>query len=161
MTRPKEAAKPLGTPEAARKKALSLLERRDYGSAELAAKLVEKGASPSDAEAAVARMVEYGFVNDENYAAMVARHYAAKGCGPARIREELRRRRLDRELWDAALDAAPENSEAAYTLFAAKMRGGCDKDAVRKASAALVRRGFSWEDVRAAAERYLSEMENT
>ena len=161
MTRPKEAAKPLGTPEATRKKALSLLERRDYGSAELAAKLVEKGASPSDAEAAVARMVEYGFVNDENYAAMVARHYAAKGCGPARIREELRRRRLDRELWDAALDAAPENSEAAYRLFAAKMRGGCDKDAVRKASAALVRRGFSWEDVRAAAERYLSEMENT
>ena len=161
MTRPKEAATPLGTPEAARKKALSLLERRDYGSAELAAKLVEKGASPSDAEAAVARMVEYGFVNDENYAAMVARHYAAKGCGPARIREELRRRRLDRELWDAALDAAPENSEAAYRLFAAKMRGGCDKDAVRKASAALVRRGFSWEDVRAAAERYLSEMENT
>ncbi|HIS67438.1 MAG TPA: regulatory protein RecX [Candidatus Scatomorpha merdipullorum] len=161
MTRPKEAAKPLGTPEAARKKALSLLERRDYGSAELAAKLVEKGASPSDAEAAVARMVEYGFVNDENYAAMVARHYAAKGYGQARIREELRRRRLDRELWDAALDAAPENSEAAYRLFAAKMRGGCDKDAVRKASAALVRRGFSWEDVRAAAERYLSEMENT
>ena len=161
MTRPKEAAKPLGTPEAARKKALSLLERRDYGSAELAAKLVEKGASPSDAEAAVARMVEYGFVNDENYAAMVVRHYAAKGFGPARIREELRRRRLDRELWDAALDAAPENSEAAYRLFAAKMRGGCDKDAVRKASAALVRRGFSWEDVRAAAERYLSEMENT
>lgn len=161
MTRPKEAAKPLGTPEAARKKALSLLERRDYGSSELAAKLVEKGASPSDAEAAVARMVEYGFVNDENYAAMVARHYAAKGCGPARIREELRRRRLDRELWDAALDAAPENSEAAYRLFAAKMRGSCDKDAVRKASAALVRRGFSWEDVRAAAERYLSEMENT
>ena len=153
MTRPKEAAKPLGTPEAARKKALSLLERRDYGSAELAAKLVEKGASPSDAESAVARMVEYGFVNDENYAAMV--------YGQARIREELRRRRLDRELWDAALDAAPENSEAAYRLFAAKMRGGCDKDAVRKASAALVRRGFSWEDVRAAAERYLSEMENT
>ena len=161
MTRPKEAAKPLGTPEAARKKALSLLERRDYGSAELAAKLVEKGASPSDAEAAVARMVEYGFVNDENDAAMVVRHYAAKGFGPARIREELRRRRLDRELWDAALDAAPENSEAAYRLFAAKIRGGCDKDAVRKASAALVRRGFSWEDVRAAAERYLSEMENT
>ena len=161
MTRPKEAAKPLGTPEAARKKALSLLERRDYGSAELAAKLVEKGASPSDAESAVARMVEYGFVNDENYAAMVARHYAAKGFGPARIREELRRRRLDRELWDAALDAAPENSEAAYRLFAAKIRGGCDKDAVRKVPAALVRRGFSWEDVRAAAERYLSEMENT
>lgn len=161
MTKPAGSAASLSTPEAVRRKALALLERRDYGTAELTEKLVEKGAERADAEAAAARMVEYGFINDENYAAMVARHYAAKGYGPARIREELRRRRLDRELWDAALDAAPENSEAAYRLFAAKMRGGCDKDAVRKASAALVRRGFSWEDVRAAAERYLSEMENT
>ena len=161
MTRPKEAAKPLGTPEAARKKALSLLERRDYGSEELKAKLIEKGASPSDAEVAVARMVQYGFVNDENYAAMVARHYAARGYGPGRIREELRRRRLGRELWDAALEEAPSDADAAYALFRAKMRGGSDKDAVRKASAALIRRGFSWDDVRAAAERCLAEMEET
>ena len=161
MTKPAGSAAPLSTPEAVRRKALALLERRDYGAAELTEKLVEKGAERADAEAAAARMVEYGFINDENYAAMVARHYAAKGCGPARIREELRRRRLDRELWDAALDAAPENSEAAYRLFAAKMRGGCDKDAVRKASAALIRRGFSWDDVRAAAERCLAEMEET
>lgn len=149
------------TAEEARKKALSLLERRDYGSEELKAKLIEKGASPSDAEAAVARMVQYGFVNDENYAAMVARHYAARGYGPGRIREELRRRRLGRELWDAALEEAPSDADAAYSLFRAKMRGGSDKDAVRKASAALIRRGFSWDDVRAAAERCLAEMEGT
>ena len=149
------------TAEEARKKALSLLERRDYGSEELKAKLIEKGASPSDAEVAVARMVQYGFVNDENYAAMVARHYAARGYGPGRIREELRRRRLGRELWDAALEEAPSDADAAYALFRAKMRGGSDKDAVRKASAALIRRGFSWDDVRAAAERCLAEMEET
>ena len=148
------------TPDEARKKALSLLERRDYGSAELTAKLIEKGAEPSDAEAAVARMVEYGFVNDENYAAMVARHYAAKGYGPARVREELKKRKLDRELWDTALDEMPDNSDAAYALFASKLRGASDRDAVRKASAALIRRGFGWDAVKAAAERYLAEMEN-
>lgn len=148
------------TPDEARKKALSLLERRDYGSAELTAKLIEKGAEPSDAEAAVARMVEYGFVNDENYAAMVARHYAAKGYGPARVREELKKRKLDRELWDAALEEMPDNSDAAYALFASKLRGASDRDAARKASAALIRRGFGWDAVKAAAERYLAEMEN-
>ena len=148
------------TPDEARKKALSLLERRDYGSAELTAKLIEKGAEPSDAEAAVARMVEYGFVNDENYAAMVARHYSAKGYGPARVREELKKRKLDRELWDAALEEMPDNSDAAYALFASKLRGASDRDAVRKASAALIRRGFGWDAVKAAAERYLAEMEN-
>ena len=105
-------------------------------------------------------MVEYGFINDENYAAMVARHYAAKGYGAARIRVELRRRRLGRELWDAALDAVPDNSDAAYRLFAAKMRGASGPDAARKASAALIRRGFGWDEVRAAMERYLAETEN-
>lgn len=160
MTKPAGSAAPLSTPEAVRRKALALLERRDYGAAELTEKLVEKGAERADAEAAAARMVEYGFINDENYAAMVARHYAAKGYGAARIREELRRRRLGRELWDAALDAVPDNSDAAYRLFAAKMRGASGPDAARKASSALIRRGFGWDEVRAAMERYLAETEN-
>lgn len=160
MTKPAGSAAPLSTPEAVRRKALALLERRDYGTAELTEKLVEKGAERADAEAAAARMVEYGFINDENYAAMVARHYAAKGYGAARIREELRRRRLGRELWDAALDAVPDNSDAAYRLFAAKMRGASGPDAARKANAALIRRGFGWDEVRAAMERYLAETEN-
>ena len=90
--------------ERAKARALRLLEKRDYSEAELAAKLVEKGDDPDSARAAAARMAELGFVNDENYAAMVVRHYAAKGYGRARIREELRRRKLPRELWDAALD---------------------------------------------------------
>ena len=91
------------TAEETRKKALSLLERRDYGSEELCAKLVEKGAGPDEARAAVRYMVRVGFIDDERYAAMVVRHYAAKGYGVGRVREELRRRKLDRELWDAAL----------------------------------------------------------
>ena len=160
MTKPAGSAAPLSTPEAVRRKALALLERRDYGTAELTEKLVEKGAERADAEAAAARMVEYGFINDENYAAMVARHYAAKGYGAARIREELRRRRLGRELWDAALDAVPDNSDAAYRLFAAKMRGPSGPHPARKAGAALIRRGFGRDEVRAAMERYLAETEN-
>ena len=93
--------------ERAKARALRLLEKRDYSKAELAAKLVEKGEDPAEAEAVSERMAELGFVNDENYAGMVVRHYAAKGYGRARIREELRRRRVPRELWDAALCELP------------------------------------------------------
>ena len=144
------------TAEETRKKALALLDRRDYGSAELCAKLVEKGAEPDDAALAVARMVELGFVNDSNYAAMVVRHYAAKGYGVSRVREELRRRKLDRELWDAA----PEPDDAVDTLLRSKMRGkGSDRDALRRAGAALMRRGFTWDAVKAATDRYMAEME--
>lgn len=148
------------TAEETRKKALSLLERRDYGSEELCAKLVEKGAESDEARAAVRYMVRVGFIDDERYAAMVVRHYAAKGYGVGRVREELRRRKLDRELWDAALAELPEPDETVDALLRAKLRGkAADRDTIRKAGAALVRRGFTWEAVKAATDRYLAEME--
>ena len=148
------------TAEETRKKALSLLERRDYGSEELCAKLVEKGAEPDEARAAVRYMVRVGFIDDERYAVMVVRHYAAKGYGAGRVREELRRRKLDRELWDAALAELPEPDETVDALLRAKLRGkAADRDTIRKAGAALVRRGFTWEAVKAATDRYLAEME--
>lgn len=148
------------TAEETRKKAFSLLERRDYGSEELCAKLVEKGAEPDEARAAVRYMVRVGFIDDERYAAMVVRHYAAKGYGVGRVREELRRRKLDRELWDAALAELPEPDETVDALLRAKLRGkAADRDTIRKAGAALVRRGFTWEAVKAATDRYLAEME--
>ena len=148
------------TPEETRKKALALLDRRDYGSEELCAKLVEKGAEPDEARAAVRYMVRVGFIDDERYAAMVVRHYAAKGYGVGRVREELRRRKLDRELWDAALAELPEPDETVDALLRAKLRGkAADRDTIRKAGAALVRRGFTWEAVKAATDRYLAEME--
>ena len=148
------------TAEETRKKALSLLERRDYGSEELCAKLVEKGAEPDEARAAVRYMVRVGFIDDERYAAMVVRHYAAKGYGVGRVREELRRRKLDRELWDAALAELPEPDETVDAQLRAKLRGkAADRDTIRKAGAALVRRGFTWEAVKAATDRYLAEME--
>ena len=148
------------TPEETRKKALALLDRRDYGSEELCAKLIEKGAEPDEARAAVRYMIRVGFIDDERYAAMVARHYAAKGYGAGRVREELRRRKLDRELWDAALAELPEPDETVDALLRAKLRGkAADRDTVRKAGAALVRRGFTWEAVKAATDRYLAEME--
>ena len=143
--------------ERAKARALKLLERRDYGEAELAAKLVEKGEEPEAAEQAAQRMVELGFVNDENYAGMVVRHYAAKGFGRQRIREELRRRRLPRELWDAALEELPDQTETADRLLETRLRGRAPEgDELRRACAYLLRRGFSWDEVREAAAR-LSE----
>ena len=70
---------------------MRLLERRDYGRDELAAKLVEKGFEAPEAAAAADRCVALGFINDENYAAMVARHYTTRGFGERRVLEELRR----------------------------------------------------------------------
>ena len=140
--------------ERAKARALRLLEKRDYSKAELAAKLVEKGEDPAEAGAVSERMAELGFVNDENYAGMVVRHYAAKGYGRARIREALRQRPVPRERWAAALCELSQRADTVERLLAAKLRGRAPEgDDLRRACAALIRRGFSWEEVSSAAKR--------
>ena len=76
----------------ARKRALRLLEKRDYSRKMLIDKLTEKGASDEEAAEVADWLCETGVVNDARYAELVVRHYARKGYGRRRITEELYRR---------------------------------------------------------------------
>ena len=129
--------------------------KRPHSEKELRDKLAQKGASEEDIETVVALCMDYGFVNDEEYAGMIVRHYAAQGYGPGRIRMELRRRGVPPELWDEALEELPEDTDAIDRLLAARMRGKdlSDRKERDKAANALFRKGYSWEDIRAAMER--------
>ena len=147
--------------EAAKKRALSLLEKRDYSRKMLLDKLTEKGASEPEATEICDWLCDLGVVDDARYAALAVRHYAAKGYGERRIRDELFRRGVPRELWDEALSQLPENDDAAYRLLCQKLRGwNGDPAGLQRAQGALLRRGFSWDDVRAALERFRSENED-
>ena len=125
--------------EAAKQKALSLLDRRDYSRAELLRKLDEKGYDAAAAEEAVDRLVYLGFVDDARYAPIVVRHYAAKGYGAQRIRGELQRRGIPKELWDTAMAEMPQQDETLDRLLRAGRSGGlvrlcrsCQRPAHRK-----------------------------
>ena len=147
--------------EAAKKRALSLLEKRDYSRKMLLDKLTEKGASEPEAAEICDWLCELGVVDDARYAALTVRHYAAKGYGERRIRDELFRRGVPRELWDEALAQLPETDDAAYRLLCQKLRGwDGDPAGLQRAQGALLRRGFSWDDIRAALERFRSENED-
>ena len=100
--------------------------------------------------------VDYGFVDDAEYAAMIVRHYAAMGYGPGRVRSELKRRGVPAPLWEEALTQLPEDTETIDRLLAARLRGrdASDRKERDKAAAALFRRGYSWEEIRAAMNRY-------
>ena len=127
--------------------------------AELKSKLIRKGEDEATAEYCAAWLCDNGLLDDESYAAAVTRHYAAKGYGPGRIRGELSRRGIDRELWDGALDQMPDNSGKLDKFIAARLKDPTDRDQVRKVTAALYRRGHSWEDIRAALRRFDVEPE--
>lgn len=140
----------------AKQRALKILERRDVSRKMLLDKLTEKGISNTDAEEVADWLCGLGVVNDERFAGLVVRHYAAKGYGRRRIRDELYRRGIDRELWDAALDELPETDDAVDRLLSVRLRGAGSSEALQRAQSYLLRRGYSWDEVCAATERYLS-----
>ena len=142
-----------------RQKALELLSRRPHSRKELKDKLLRRGIDEEDAEDCVAWLAEHGFLDDGEYAGAVARHYAAKGYGAGRVRSELQRRGIDRELAADTLSDLPDNSGKIDAFLARRLHDPSDREAVRKVSAALFRRGFSWEEIRAALRRFDSSIE--
>ena len=135
-------------------RALKLLGNRPFGERELYDRLVEKGETEQNAAATVAWLVELRLLDDGEYAAMVVRHCAAKGFGPRRVRDELYRRKIPRELWDEALDGLPEQDDMIDKLLRARLRSAePDRAELKRAAAALLRRGFGWDEIKEAVER--------
>jgi len=136
-----------------RDRALRILEIRDHSAKELTDKLVRKGETPEDAEACVAWLCELGFIDDERYAAALARRYTAKGYGAGRIRQELAKRGVDRALWEDALGALPEEKNELDRLVQANLGGLDDRKELKRFTDRLLRRGFTWSEIREALAR--------
>ena len=144
----------------AKEKALALLDRRDYSRAELLKKLTEKGEDETEAAEAVERLAELGFVDDSRYAPIIVRHYAAKGYGPQRVRQELQRRGIPKELWDEAMEQMPQQDDTIDRLLRSKLKSESpDRAELKKAQDFLLRKGYGWDEIKAALGRYNSEIE--
>lgn len=142
--------------EETKQRALRILERRDVSRKELITKLTAKGVSPEEAAEAADWLERLGVINDERYAGMVVRHYAAKGYGRARIQNELYRHGIEKDLWDEALAQYQESEELLDRLLRSKLKNSSPSRAeLKKATDALQRRGFSWAEINAAKDRVL------
>jgi regulatory protein len=139
---------------AVRRKAASLAAEKAMSAGELRRKLCQKGADPEHARRAADRLLDLGVLDERAYAAMVVRHYAAKGYGRKRVEAELHRRELPRELWEEALEELPDSRERLDELVRKRLGAGpVDRDGLNKLTGSLLRRGYSWEEVRAAIAR--------
>ena len=138
-----------------KEKTLNLLTVKPQSRKELERKLEQWEASEREAAAICDRMEELGLLNDEAYAAQVVRHYSAKGWGEHKLRDELYRRGVPRDLWQQALEQAEDPADAIDAFIEKKLAGKQpDRATLKKVSDALVRRGFGWEEVRDALNRY-------
>ena len=147
-----------------RDKALDLIAARPLSRKELADKLTarprdrEKAAAATAEEAAAAAdwLEEMGYLNDADYARRMVEHYSARGCGPAKLRDELYRRGVPRDCWDDALAAQEPPEGAIDALLQKRLRGADPSDprALKRAADALARRGYRWEEIQEGLERY-------
>ena len=143
----------------AREKALEYISHRRMSCKEIEHKMLDKGYDEETAAYCVQWLLENRFLDDESYAGAIVRHYSAKGYGPGRIRMELNRRGIDRELWDSAFEELPEDTSKIDKFISSRLTDPSDRAQVQKISAALYRRGYSWEDIRRALRRFSADCE--
>ena len=109
------------------------------------------------AEQIADRMEQLGLLNDGEYGKAVARHYSAKGFGVRKIRDELYRRGVPRAYWEDALSELSEQDDGDMLdeLVRKKLRGAePTRENLKKVSDYLARRGFGWEEISTAIEKY-------
>ena len=136
-----------------REKTVSMLTSRLMSAGQVKEKLLEKGATDQQAQEILDWAERIGLLNDEEYAKALVQHCQAKGYGIYKIKDELYRRRVPRDLWDTALEELTGPEEDIDKFLAAKLQDPFDPKQVKKASDALVRRGFSWSQAAEGIER--------
>ena len=143
---------------AVRTQAAEIAGRRALSRKELEKKLVRRGVAEEDVRVAADWLEALGAIDDEAYARLVACHYGGRGYGPGRVREELCRRGVPKEFWEDALAELPEARETIDAYLQKKCRNVVpDEKERRRLADGLLRRGFSWEDIRPALERLCGE----
>ena len=126
--------------------AARLASSRMLSKKQVTEKLVRRGTEQQEAQELADWLEQLGAVDEAAYAAAIARHYAAMGYGAGRVRQELSRRGVPRELWEEALALLPDPAEAIRAFLCKRKRPTSPKDS-KRLSDALLRRGFSWQEI--------------
>ena len=135
-------------------KCYDLLSRRDHSVKELKTKLL-RTVDEKSAEAAIEKMLDLGYLDDEKYAQILVRHLIdTKNMSKNFVKQEMYKRGLSADIINDILENTEfDNSancvELITTKYRNKLRAEGGKD---KVIAALMRKGFSYYDIKHAFE---------
>jgi regulatory protein len=154
---PDDPAKPK---RSAYDKALGLLARREHSRKELKTKLRQGGYEGEETSAAIDRLGEQHYQDDDRFAEVLLRSRIAQGYGPMRLRVELKSHGLSdariRELLDEA--EVDWRASAATQLRRRYGNAGTSDHAERARRAQfLLRRGFAAATVRSVTHADVDE----
>ena len=119
--------------------------------------LRDKGYTPVVIAYVVDKLLEYGFLNDVDFAKRYVETYSGKK-GVRLIKNELRKKGISEDYADLATVDVGSQEDAATALAEKFMRGKeRDRKTVQKLYRHLLSKGFTFDDAKAAAENYLSQ----
>ena len=138
-----------------RAKAIDLLARRDHSEKELESKLRSRGGEAADVALVLQDLRGIGLLDDRRFALAFLSYRESKAWGARRYRQELLLRGVSAEIIDDVMRDMLESPEGAplgklQELVRRDLERG--KDA-QKVVAAMVRRGFSYGDVKDVLRR--------
>lgn len=151
----------------AEKRALHLLEKRDYTAEGLKRKLLEGGYSEENAELAIRQMESYRYLDDERYATQFISCYAERKTKRAII-AKLREKGIAKEVIEVAYEKfeaegnmIDEENMAKNLLLKRGYHGEqLEKRELDRHAAYLLRKGFSASDIYKAISGLQKEYEN-
>ena len=131
---------------------MALLARRDFASAELAAKLRERGYDATVIAGLVAQLQERGLLDDARFADHFVAYHAGRGQGPMRIGRDLGGLGVAAALIAAALAAGPDWQALARAVRRRRFGAAAPQAWAEKSrqSRFLQYRGFSNDHIRLA-----------
>ncbi len=134
----------------AKMRAIRTVAASSVSKAELERRLIYKGEDPEHAKQAVSWMQEMHLVDDLETARQIVSRCINKGYGKARAKQALYEKRIPKEYWDEALADYPDQTERVVEFLQSKLGASREEKDVRKATDALLRRGFTYGQIRQA-----------
>ena len=140
-------------------KCYDLLSRRDHSVKELKTKLL-RTVDEKNADKAIEKMLELGYLDDEKYARNLVKYLAqTRNMSKNHIKQEMFKRGIPNEIINSVMeDYEFDNVSSVVDLIVTKYRNKLNnEDGNKKVIASLMRKGFSYSDIKNAFYRIENE----
>lgn len=140
-------------------KCYDLLSRRDHSVKELKTKLL-RTVDEKNADKAIEKMLELGYLDDEKYARNLVKYLAqTRNMSKNHIKQEMFKRGIPNEIINLVMDDCEfDNVSCVVDLILTKYRNKLNnEDGNKKVIASLMRKGFSYSDIKNAFYRIENE----
>ncbi len=145
----------------AKMRAVRIVSASSVSRRDLEQRLVRKGEDPGKAREAVQWMEELNLVDDRVTAWQIVERCSYKGYGLARARQALYEKQIPKALWEEALRDYPDQNAHILKFLETKLPDPSDPKQTRRAIDALLRRGHSYREIKAALDQMGAESESS